>query len=39
MVRSNFRGFTQTFLHLGLFVFTASMAYVAYLNIDGQNWR
>lgn len=38
MKRSNLRGWLQTIAHLGLFVTTGVLAYVAYLNVVPANW-
>ncbi len=38
MQRSDFAGFRQVFLQLGLFAFTGTLAYLAYTNIHADNW-
>lgn len=38
MKRSDLRGWVQTILHLGLFFATATLAYLAYLQINLSNW-
>ena len=38
MQRSDFRGWIQTVLHLGLFFATTALAYFFYLQIDNNNW-
>ena len=38
MTRSDFRGWIQTLLHLGLFFATAALAYFTYLQITPSTW-
>ena len=38
MQRNDLRGWLQTICHLGLFFLTATLATLAYLNIDAGNW-
>ena len=38
MQRNDFRAWTQTLCHLGLFFVTGALAYLAYLNIGADNW-
>jgi len=35
---SDFQGFRQVFLLLGSFLLTGTLAYLAYLHVDGANW-
>ena len=38
MKRSDLKGWLQTLAHLGLFFLTATLAYLAYLNLNTTNW-